>query len=437
VRLAAALTAGLLFAGFTPAAGGAEDEFVTGSGNASAQILRVGPTAARLSLAPTFGLSLADYLNTEGRGLATVADWAALGVARAELPDNTPQVRVVSTHKDADKGETQIVAGGTDDSGNGGGLMELYARATKAPLGESRFRLERFAIPGFIEINGGEAKTSSGIVSGPKGSLRVSTAVVTIDHLGIAGSVELNGLRWVAVQQTAPGVTKVSGSFSIGGAVVGGAPLDVPAGGGELKAVLDPINQALAPTGLAIIPPEVDKTGDIADVSPLSIQIVNSPLGRQFLGPLLGDIQSVREPITDAIIEASGGEASVAILVADLTLGIFSGASQLHIELGGATAFTEGQVFESPFGPGGFHPPDVRPQTLFTPGTPGRPAVPGTVPSDTGRLAAAMPGLGGERTIPGKRGGVAMAVGLVGLGVAIGLAAADLRRMRASRGVTA
>src|SRR3954451_17209623 len=111
-RLLAVAICGFSLAMLAPGwAGGAENDFIAGSGNSYAQVLRVGPTAGRLSLAPVVGLSLADYLDTAGRGEASVADWAAIGVSEAALPDNTPTVRVVSTQTGADKGKGQIVAG--------------------------------------------------------------------------------------------------------------------------------------------------------------------------------------------------------------------------------------------------------------------------------------------------------------------------------------
>lgn len=39
-----------------------------------------------------------------------------------------------------------------------------------------------------------------------------------------------------------------------------------------------------------------------------------------------------------------------AILLTDVTVGVLAGASRLDIELGGASAFTEGTSFVSPFG---------------------------------------------------------------------------------------
>lgn len=439
LRWASAIGVGLLLSTITPSlAGGAEEEFITGSGNAYAQIYRVGPTAGRLSLAPIIGLSLADYLSTVGRGEAKAADWAGIGVAERALPDNTPVVRVASTDKNADEGESVIVAGQKDASGAGGGAMDLFARATNAPLGESHVRIATINIPGLIEMFQSEARTVVGVVGK---DVRRSTSTVEIGRLVLGGTVELVGLKWEAVQETRQeGKPKISGRFTIEGAKIAGTPVPGPVGSSELEPVLEQINAALAPTGFAVRAPTVEKRGGQASVEPLAFEIINSPAGRQYLAPILEALQPTREPIADAFIDLAkqieesnedAPDASVAVLAADLTLGIFSGSSQLHIELGGVNAFTEGEQFDDPFGFAEFRPPPIGPQTLNVPGKPGTPGAPGAA-GDEGTLVAA-PGAPAQRTVPGGRGGIAVAVGLAGLAVAVALAVADYRRMRASR----
>ncbi len=430
-RLIAVLSALLVLCTFVPGntARGTAEPFVTGSGISYAQIVRVGPTAGQLSLAPVFGLSLADYVNTVGRGQATVADWAGIGVAERSLPDNTPIVKARSTDKDAEKGTTQDL-----------GAAQLYARATKAPSGEGRFRLAGFDVPGLIEVRGSESNSLAGV----KGRVREAVAITKIGVIDIAGGLaSLKGLRWESVQRTGSEKT-VSGKFTIEGASVGGVPLAFPAGTSDLEAVIDPINTALAQIGLSISLPVTDKKGGQSEVSPLSVDIKNSPAGRQFIAPILERLRPVREPVADAFIDLAKQlveaneeipDATVGLLLADLTVGILSGSSQLHLEFGGVSAFTEGEVFENPFAGGiDFNPPKntvAPPQTVFTPGTPGTKGTPGTVPTDEGTLVAS-PGQS-TKTIPGDKGGVAVAVGLIGLGVAIGLAIGDWYRMRASR----
>jgi hypothetical protein len=260
--------------------------------------------------------------------------------------------------------------------------------------------------------------------------------------LSIAGgAVTLSGLRWESVQRTGA-VKSLKATFTIEGATIGGVPLSVPGGGSDLETIIGPINTALAPTGLKVSLPVSEKQSGQAGETPLSIDIKNSPAGRQFIAPILEAFHPVREPVADQFIAIAKQlhdygfpDASVAILLADLTLGIFSGSSQLHMEFGGSSAFTEGEEYENPFGHGiDFGPPPAVAggQTVFTPGKPGTPPVPGGAGSDRGTLVAA-PTVPGTRTIPGDKGGVAVVVGLLGLGVAIGLGAADWFRMRASR----
>jgi hypothetical protein len=459
LRFGATAAAGVLLAAIVPGlAGGAQSDFISGSGNAYAQIYRVGPTAARLSLAPVIGLSLADFQNTEGRGEATVADWAAIGVSTRELPDNTPTLRVVSTDKDADKGVTKFgteacadparcqlpsaPSGAFDGSGNGGGLMELFARATKAPLGESHIHLQSLNVSGIITLSGGEATTTAGVFDRPGGKLRISKATVTINGLDLGPVVKMTGLHWEAIQTTdANDKRSLKGTFTMQGASIAGVPIPIAADQSNLKAVFDAINTALAPIGFSVTAPIFDKEGGVADMGPLQFQIINSPLGRQYLAPILTQFreQDATKMLIDQYISLSKQlydgsdqqipDLTVGVLAADLTLGILSGASQLHIELGGANSYSEGELFASPFGPNDFRPPDVGPQSLTIPGIPGRPAIPGTTPTnDTGQLAAALPPA--QKTIPGGKGGIALAVGFAGLAVALALASADWYRMR-------
>lgn len=450
VRFAAVLSAAVLLSGLAPGlASGQEEEFVNGSGTALAQVMRVGPTAGRLSLAPIFGLSLSDYLSTVGRGQAAAADWAAIGIAEPSLPENTPSVKVSSTgdktlvmqdegsqcthHDTSDTFSTRcFLLGASDADGNGGGLIDLFAKAAQTPSGTSTVNIASFTIPGLIDIGQGRAVTSSGVVDG---KLRVSKATVDLSSLQF-GPVTLEGLHWEALQQT--GATdadkKVEGLFSLGGASIGGLPI----GADTLEGVIGPINTALASTGFAIQLPEVTKLGDFARVTPLAIEIVDSSLGRQFLAPIVADLQPIRDPLIAALFtgpDAPLADASAAVLVADLTLGIATGSSQLHIEFGGANAFTEGERFVNPF----LNAPPFLPsvggaQTVFEPGTPGTTGTAGTTGTvqDTGELIA-LPGTAGGKTVPGDKGGVAVMVGLIGLLVAGALAAADWYRMRTAR----
>jgi hypothetical protein len=442
LRLIAALSIGLVAASFAPGSADAKDEeFVNGSGASYAQIYRVGPTAGRLSLAPIFGLSLADYLNTVGRGETKVVDWAGIGVAERSLPDNTPSLKVSSTQEGSEKGITEVV-GGQSDGQTGGGFAEMYVRATDAPLGESRFRLNTLSIPGLIEARDSQSHSITGIVSE---GLRQAVATTDIGSLSLAGGqVNLKGLHWRAAQTTGKKNT-VTGTFTVEGATLGGVPLPMPGGPSDLVSILGPINAALAPTGFVMSVPRFEKRSGQAFVTPLSLDIADSQLGRTYLAPLLAELAFAREPVADAFIDLakqlaeaneSAPDLTVGVLAADLAIGIFSGSSQLHIEMGGVSAYTEGELFDNPFDDAfDLKPPTVAPtQTIAVPGTAGTPGTPGTPAGEEeeGELVAA-PLPPGQRTVPGDKGGVAAIVGLIGLGVAIALATRDYWKMRQIR----
>jgi hypothetical protein len=451
-RVATALLAGALIAVLTaPWAAGATDEFVAGSGNSYAQVLRIGPTAGQLSLAPILGVALADYTDTVARAESEAADLAAIGVSSPCTDAKVPRLRVTSEDPGADKGKETIVAG-QKQNGLGGGIGELQAQATKAPLATSSFKIASFDIPGVIALGGGHSTASSGLVTENGKQLRKGTADVFINEFDL-GPVSIKGLHWSSVQTTdASNHAATSGSFTIGSASIAGIPL--PVVNGDLNSVLGPINTALTMTGFAIAPPVFDKSGGVAAVSPLSIQIINSQLGRQFLGPVLGAIEPIREPLSQQLIpilekpqQVVGGnpndcsqttvpDLTVGLLVADLGIGVAAGSSQLHIDLGGTNAYTEGEQFNNPFN---FHIPSIAttatpPKTIVTPGTAAIPAIPGSTAAPPTNLAGAeVPR--SDKTIPGGKGGIAIAVGLIGVVCALVLAGADWYWMRAHRTV--
>ena len=452
-RSAAAVVAGVLLTALTtPWAAGSTDEFIAGSGNSYAQVMRVGPTAGRLSLAPVLGVTLADYTDTVARAESESADLAAIGVASPCADAKVPRLRVTSDDPGAAQGKETIFAG-QKQSGLGGGVGDLTASATKAPMAVAGFKMSSFDIPGVIGMGGGESTSTSGIVTRNRQKVRRGTADVTINTFSL-GLVTLKGMHWSSVQETdAKQHRTITGSFTIGGASIAGIPL--PVANGNLNTVLGPINAALAPTGFGIVPPAFDKTGGIADVSPLSIQIVDSQLGRQFLAPVLAGVEPIREPLSQQLIpileqpaQIVGGnpndcsqttvpDLTVGVLVADLSVGIAAGSSQLHVDLGGTDAYTEGQRFTNPFDFNVPPPPasaPIPPKTIFTPGTAGTPAIPGVAGStaDTTQLASGeIPQ--SDKTIPGGKGGLAIAVGLIGLIIAVVLAGADWYWMRVHR----
>ena len=461
--------AGLAVVG-TPGAG-AQEEFILGSGKADAKVLRMGPSAGRLSLAPTIGLSLADYLGTSARGEARTADYAALdGSIPPEMKERLPTVRAESTEEDAGTPRTATFAGTPPESPIQVGAAQLSATAQRDPKGASSFELGAYGVPGVFEIAGSSAASHAAII-GNRTREAVGTSRISSIKLG-GGAVTLNGVTWEAVQRTGEGATQKaefrvdsvsmlqSGGTGPLGIPLPPVPVTVP--GGDLGALLGQINAALKPTGLVVATPSTSTESGISRVGPLTVSIADSEIGRTALGPILGQLQPIRDPLTGALINANS-EFSTAVLLADVAVGIFSGAGRNDIEFGGASAFTEGERFESPFGDfnfGSFTLPDAGDDS-FSLGASDTDTSFGTSPSfsaDGSTLGASGPSLstgggatgavagstGGtnretavplaaSRTIEGRRGGIAALIGLLGLLAALGVAGMDYRQIRSNR----
>ncbi|HVM10574.1 MAG TPA: hypothetical protein VM345_19095 [Acidimicrobiales bacterium] len=459
-RALAVLAVGLVgSAGALAMPAGANEDFVVGSGRADARILRAGPAAGQLALAPTFGLSLADYVGSLGRGEARVADYAALdGSIPPELKAQAPEVRTESTEENAAAGKSKTFMGTPAGSPITIGAMEQKSRATKDPQGSSSVTLGAIGIPGVIEIGASTATSSAGVI---EKKAREARGVTTIESLKLGGgAVTLNGLTWEAVQRTGEGA-KVDGSFRVEGLTIAGTKVPVPSNGADLAAVLPQINAALKPTGLVLDAPTVSKDGDFARVTPLGVRMVNSQAGQTVVAPVVGALQPAREPVTGAIIN-NCSQCKSAILVADVLAGVVTGGGRFDLELGGTTGFTEGVRYESPFnfdfsglgggasndfggdfaGAEGFGDVGSSPSsfessaasfggTTSPVGTTGAssPAAPGVGSGgSTGTLAATN-----SPIAPGTKGGAAALIGLAGLLGAIALGAADFRAIRAAR----
>jgi hypothetical protein len=457
-----ALAAGAL--AFMPSGAGAADEFIAGSGMAQAQILRAGPAASQLALAPTVGLSLADYLGTTGRGDARVFEWGALdGSIPQDLKDQTPSVRVTSTDEGAEQGKDGAFAGVPSGSPFSAGAIQQHADANKQPVGHSVVKMAGFSLPGAYEFSGGTAETTAGIV---KAGTREAHATTKIGRLALGGgAVVLTGLKWDTVQRTGADAT-TTGSFSIEGITIGGQTL-APPSADQLGAAFTAINTALAPTGLVLDPPRVSKDGGIASVSPLGIRIINSSVGNTVAGPVVGALQPVREPVTGAVLNGPPppdplpGPAT-AILLADVFAGVATGAGRFDAELGGVSGYTEGTKYEgynfdftsgfadlgasNDFAGGSFasdlgSSPSSAGATIdstsrgsSTGSARGATSAAPTAGTRTPGAQQALTAASTRSVKPlGKKGGAAVLVGLVGLLGALGLAGADYRTMRAGR----
>jgi hypothetical protein len=418
----------------------AEEEFVAGSGQVTTRVVKVGPTAGRLSFAPSVGLASANYTGTVGRAESKLFDFAALDSSiPKELTSQSPSVRVDSTDDGAEKGTTKVSPGLPADSPVKAGGTTQAAKAGHDPFGEATFILGQFEpVPGVVEMSGARAISRSGVVGG---ATREGTGHVEIGRLALGGgAVVLEGLSWDVQQRT--GRSKAAtGAFGIKGITVAGQHL-APPKADQLAAAFTQLNTVLKPLGIRLDAPVASNAEGVATITPLGIHLEASVVGRTVGPPLLAAIQPVRDPIATQII-AANAQAGGLVTLADVAVGALTGKGGLDLQLGGGSAYTEGERFANPFGSfalgaGGAGPVSLGGGTdlgggSFSPGAvaaaDGTTANSGAANGNGGKASGAVE-LAGARREAGSTGGAAAVVGLVGLLAVLSMAGADWWRLR-------
>ena len=437
---AAALLAVML--GTSPRAVAESPEFGTGSGRAAAKYLRVGPSRGALSLAPTVGLALSDFLNTRGRGDVRTADFGALEDSLPpEVVHGLPSVKVESTDEGSEEGRVATL-GTPAEVPVGLSAAVLRASAGAAPFGRSSFETAPVDLEA-VAVSGGIAEAFSGVADG---NVREAVGLVKIGKVDIgSGALVLEGLEWRAVHRS--GAESVEqGTFTVGSVSVAGQRVAAPAGTEQpLADAIAAAEPLLRPLGLQIILPTARIEGGFVEMTPLRIRVANSELG-SVIGPVLEAAQPGRDALVDAI--RSGSEdVDAAILLADVALGVLAGGSALDIELGGATAQTAEPADRFSFG-GGFDLSGSAPADSASLGRAAGPPARAPVPQADGSEVAApsTDAAGGATTTAGERrrgaetvpisspsrdggAGPLLLIGIGAVAAAVAAAGVDYRRL--------
>ena len=419
--------------------------FIRGSATALAQAIQIAPATGGLNYAITSGIAIGGYSDEQGQAQAQTLDLGVIGTtlaaegcdgSAAVLPkDQQPQPLIAqSMGKPVTKQKTY--AGQVPPAAFG----SEYAEATGTPSGHAKTTGMRLGVPGVLTVDGATSEATGQLIDNAARQAEATTRVGTISLAD--GVVRLDGLTWHAVQRTGKGASH-SGGFTIGSIELAGQK--VPFDQQSLGQVTDALNTALAPLGLHIELPTVTTAGDgTVHVTPLVIGMKDNQLGQQTLGVLVG----AGQPVRDALFQAMTGiscKMATFFLLGDIGTGPLTGAGSLDVNIGGASAGSEGVRYDNPFGDvGSFTPPSLPPVSSPSLGsgsltTTGSGA--GTLPA-SGEQAVA-PQAAGEPTVatapvvqsrscssvhPG--GGScsadkAFAVGLAGLGAVLAIGAAD------------
>lgn len=424
-------------------------EIRNGTAKAIATVAKIAPGVGQLELGITMGTAVTQVTNDLAQATAQTADLGLIGSSLTSegcdgdaslTPDQLPQ----PTSVDNRKGDASVTRDEMGADGSPGALGRMRVEAVEdAPASTAVATSGLLGSPDLVRIGAGEAEAATRVLPGEG---REATATVT-SSLSVAGALRLDGMRWHARHRT--GVDPVAeGVFELGRAELGGAPLPTE----DLAAAETAINQALAPSGISISLPRVRRLLDPADlvqVTPLRIELRDSPIGKTALGPVLDATREQRVQLFNDLVEMYCDSAG-ALLVGDIGISVVSGTGFLTVDLGGVQASSADLEVTNPFG-------------TIQPFTPGDVSIPGAVVGGGAASPAGAPSTaaGGfappstvagapvQRAVPARATGpveevceslhpnrdacsegAAAAVGVAGLLATVGMAGADVVRQR-------
>lgn len=414
--------------------------FSNGTANATAVVSRVAPGVGSLALGVTGGVAVSEVKNSLAQSQAQATDLGLIGTTlTAEgcdgsdayiTPDQLPgPTRVDNRSGDVEASDDEFPIAG---EALGGGREEAWA--TTAPAAGATATSAASFGP-LATVSGGRADVVTEVVDRAARQAR-ATVEASVD---IAGVVDLRGLRWEALHRTGS-EPNATGSFDVGTARILGAPVPIE----SLEALEGAVNTALAPSGVTVTFPTVERLSeptDLVRVTPLRIVLKDSPAGAATIGPGLSLTREQRSEVFEQIASRYC-RAAGALLVGDITLSIASGTGFLAIEVGGAEAQTADLVLENPFGSFTAAPTEALPATGI-PAVPGSPAIGPTATPAAGapvEQVAAQPvadvgPLESLCTTIHPRGGgcsegAMLPLGLLGLAATAGVGALDWRHQR-------
>ncbi|MGH8998903.1 MAG: hypothetical protein ACRDY7_05875, partial [Acidimicrobiia bacterium] len=237
-------------------AGAGEDDFVVGSGRVRASLFEVVPRTGGLTIPYSFGKATASYQGSRaeatasvakppppesapeppvpapssespgiaGDGIAGPAGEVTNGIAAqpADCGDKAPggggggeptapptqspftsNLSITSGEENSEEGKREAFVSSPPGSPVDGAMAEQIVTATDAPGAEAISNQGRLGVPEMVEMVGGQARASSGVI---EGTARQSTGVVTMGQLSLLGGmVVLEDLRWEATHRTGEG----------------------------------------------------------------------------------------------------------------------------------------------------------------------------------------------------------------------------------------
>lgn len=462
-----AATVVAIAAGATPAVavsststGDPSASFVSGTAVATSQAFQIDPRDAGLAATITFGRSVAQYRNELAQASSQALDLGLIGnsltVQCSSLP---PPLTAGQLPKpitaESDQGESE------DDQNSGGVANEFFTTvvgnehvsATPAPNEDAYANYDSglVDIPGTIALHGLSSSSHAHLYPG---HAREADSTADVTALDLGGVVQLGGLHWATSVRTGTEAAS-SSTFTVSTVSIGGTKLPT-ASADSVAAAFNAVNKALATSGLHVTIPELSHADGVLAMTPLSIGIDHSALGKMVLVPILNLVHTVFDPVATAVNKVACSFGSLYGAV-NLIIAGLDGVGQFDLDIGGTTAMTNDATYADPFGnpgtPSTIVPPAVSATSSAPPPTGGGigaggggGAVP-PLPSASGAPAPVpVPQVADvasscSTTSPAGRPacgrGAGLAVGLIALAALGGIAGADFfvvrRRRRLAR----
>jgi hypothetical protein len=366
VRSARAATLGLLaWVVVAPAARGTPSApgppAVLGQATAEVGTLAV----AGFSLVVPFGVAEADIDGTGARAASVFIDWTIpatlIGAASlptlegagvpTDLPPFPSAIRVDSAgeHHAARPAPLPLVGPtGTGQEGFalGGGYEQAHIE--EGPSSWARTDV------GTLSSGAASAQGGSSLASAAPDAV-ASESVLGELRLGVPGSeVVLRDLHWTAGQTRGE---RATASFGLGAIEIGGARHVAPAPG-ELAALFEAANTALAPTGISITAPVVEASDTGSLVSALVIRYGTSAIAAGTADPAYAAVAPLLLPLVDSAQQLFP-EVGTAFYLFTVLQAVITGHGDLTLELGGASAHIGDLAPAEVTGPAPAAPPAV------------------------------------------------------------------------------
>ena len=458
IALAATLIATATITSASAVTTGSTSEFVPGSAAATSQALALDPRDAGLAATITLGRSVAQYRNELAQASSQALDLGLIGTSLTTqcsalpaplTPDQLPKAIAAESNAGASETDTNL-GGATNPFGTAVG-GRAHVKATPAPNEDSvgSFDGGYFDLPGVVTLHG---LSSSAHAHYYVGKARLAEATADVGLVDIGGTVKLGGLHWETSVRTGTKPAS-SATFTVSTVSIAGSKLPT-ASTDALMSTFKAVNNALAPTGLHVALPQISHDNHQLAMTPLSIGITHSALGKTLLVPILNAVHTLFDPVATAINKVACTFGSVYGAV-NLIIAALDGVGQFDLSLGGTTATTDDTTYANPFGDGGEDtPPSLGgsgepPSTGNTLGGGGGVDIP-PLPDATGAaLPVPSPQVAGTREVasscsttspagrPACGKGAGLAVGLIALAALGGIAGADYfvvrRRSRLAR----